>query len=296
MSPSLTGCQVCPRKCGADRFRNRGVCQGGLLPRVSRAGLHLWEEPCISGERGSGTVFFSGCSLQCVFCQNHSISQGGQGKEITADRLAAIFDELTRQGAHNINLVNVSHYAEQLEAVFAGGYRKKIPFVYNSSGYDCVDTLKRLEGIIDVYLPDLKYCDNTLALRYSGVSDYAQQAEAALQEMYRQKGNLVIGDQGLAETGVLIRHLILPGQVQDSFRVIDRIESMFSNRAFLSLMSQYVPCGKAALFPEINRKLTTYEYDKVCSYCSEKGFSNVYIQEAGAASEKYIPKFDFSGV
>jgi len=291
-------CNSCPRKCGADRENGEemGFCKSGALPKVAKAQIHMWEEPCISGERGSGTVFFSGCTLNCVYCQNFEISYEGHGREISIKRLGEIFDKLYEMGAHNINLVNCSHYSKSIYKLFESGYEKRIPFVYNSSGYESIETLKLLEDIIDVYLPDFKYYSSELSEKYSGVFDYYDIALKAIYEMIRQKGHLKLDESGIALEGVLIRHLILPGNTDDSIKIIDCVEKYFSNKVYMSLMSQYIPTGKASNFHEINRKLTTYEYKKVCNYAEHKNFENVYIQKRSSASESYIPKFDLDGI
>lgn len=289
-------CDLCPRHCRVDRAQTKGYCQSGILPRVARAGLHQWEEPCISGERGSGTIFFSGCNLKCVFCQNYVISHENLGKEICVERLGEVMDALWQMGAHNINLVSASHYVHAIWELFEKGYEKKLPIVYNCGGYESVETLKRLEGIVDIYLPDMKYADNTLAKRYSGAGDYVETAQKAIAEMWRQKGNLTMDAMGIAQQGVLIRHLVLPGHTQDSMQVLDWVKAQFGTDAYCSLMCQYVPEGRACDFPAINRKLTTYEYQKVWDYARQAGFENVYVQEKNAADKKYIPSFDFTGI
>ncbi len=289
-------CDLCPRHCRVDRDDTQGFCQSGILPRVARAGLHQWEEPCISGERGSGTIFFSGCNLKCVFCQNYVISHENLGKEIGVERLGEIMDELWQKGAHNINLVSASHYVHAIWELFEKGYEKKLPIVYNCGGYESVETLKRLENIVDIYLPDMKYADNTLAKRYSGAGDYVEVAQRAIEEMYRQKGNLVMDADSIAQKGVLIRHLVLPGHTNNSMQVLEWVKERFGTDVYCSLMCQYVPEGRACDYPPIHRKLTTYEYEKVCAYARQAGFENVYVQERDAADKKYIPSFDFTGI
>ena len=289
-------CDCCPRHCQVNRLQGKGYCQSGYLPRIAKAGLHMWEEPCISGLRGSGTIFFSGCNLKCVFCQNYEISHENLGKEVSVAHLGEIMDDLWKMGAHNINLVSATHYVPALLELFEQGYEKKLPIVYNCGGYESVETLKRLEGIVDIYLPDLKYTDNALAKRYSGVGDYVEIAQKAITEMYRQKGTVQLDEAGIAQKGVLIRHLILPGHTQNSIAVLDWMKKQFGTEVYCSLMCQYVPAGKACDFPLINRKLTTYEYEKVCNHAWQAGFTNMYVQEKSAADKKYIPSFDFTGV
>lgn len=289
-------CDLCPRTCQVDRSVSKGYCQSGMLPRVARAGLHMWEEPCISGERGSGTIFFSGCNLKCVFCQNYVISHDNLGKEVTVEQLGEMMDNLWRMGAHNINLVTATHYVHTIWELFDKGYEKKLPIVYNCGGYESVETLKRLEDIVDIYLPDVKYGDDGMAKKYSGAGDYVEVSRAALTEMYRQKGNLTLDGNGIAQKGVLIRHLVLPGQTADSIRVLDWIKNQFGAEAYCSLMRQYVPEGRACDYPPLNRKLTTYEYEKVCAHAGEAGFTNVYVQSKESADKNYIPPFDLTGV
>lgn len=289
-------CDLCPRHCKVDRDESQGFCRSGTLPRVARAGLHQWEEPCISGTRGSGTIFFSGCNLKCVFCQNYIISHENLGKEITVEHLGEMMDALWQMGAHNINFVSATHYVHAILELFEKGYKKKVPIVYNCGGYESVETLKRLEDIVDVYLPDMKYADNALAKRYSGAGDYVETAKKAIEEMYRQKGTLTLDEDGIAQKGVLIRHLVLPSHTPNSIEVLDWIKTQFGTDAYCSLMCQYVPEGRACDFSAINRKLTTYEYEKVCNHAWQAGFSNVYVQEKESADKKYIPSFDFTGV
>ncbi len=290
-----SGCTLCPRKCGADRLRGEtGVCGVPAAPVIARAAAHYWEEPCISGENGSGTVFFSGCSLKCVFCQNYEISTELKGVEVDVPRLREIFKRLAGGGVHNINLVNPTHYAaviaEALEAP------PDIPVVYNTGGYDSVETLKMLEGKIQIYLPDMKYRDAAAAAKYSAAPDYPERAEAAIMEMFRQTGPFVIED-GLMQSGVLIRHLILPGLLENSKAVIDWVAEKFApDEVLFSLMSQYTPKGRASEYPEINRRITQAEYDEMMQYMEESGIENGFFQELSSAEEEYIPDFDFTGI
>ncbi len=292
----MTNCTLCPRRCGADRAHGKaGVCGTGGGVLVARAAAHYWEEPCISGEKGSGAVFFSGCSLKCVFCQNYEISSGLKGREVTVSQLRDIFLRLADTGVHNINLVNPTHYAaavaEALEQPIG------IPVVYNCGGYESVDTLKMLEGKIQIYLPDMKYADNELARRYSGAGDYVETARAAIMEMYRQTGDYVMNDDGLLESGVVIRHLILPNLLENSKRVIDWVDDNFLPGSVLfSLMSQYTPCGSASAFPEINRRLTQAEYEEIQAHMDKSGIFEGFFQELDSASEEFIPDFDFTGI
>ncbi len=285
-------CSICPRHCNVDRSVNLGFCQSPDNFRVARAALHFWEEPCISGKEGSGTVFFSGCNLKCVFCQNNEISAENKGVEISDDKLISIFENLISQGANNINLVNPTHYAKRLEKVLRR-WKSPVPIVYNSSGYEEVETLKALDGLIDIYLPDLKYIRAEKAMRYSKAADYFEKASAALLEMRRQVEDKFDGD--IMKSGMIIRHLILPQNTNSSIAVLDFIKSNFPN-TFVSLMAQYTPCGDLSEFPEINRKITKREYEKVVNYAFDNSFDKLFIQELSSADKSFIPKFDFTGV
>lgn len=285
-------CSICPRHCNVDRSVNLGFCQSPDNFRVARAALHFWEEPCISGKEGSGTVFFSGCNLKCVFCQNNEISAENKGVEISDDKLISIFENLISQGANNINLVNPTHYAKRLAKVLSR-WKSPVPIVYNSSGYEEVETLKALDGLIDIYLPDLKYIRTEKAMRYSKAADYFEKASAALLEMRRQVEDKFDGD--IMKSGMIIRHLILPQNTNSSIVVLDFIKSNFPN-TFVSLMAQYTPCGDLSEFPEINRKITKREYEKVVNYAFDNSFDKLFIQELSSADKSFIPKFDFTGV
>lgn len=285
-------CSICPRHCNVDRSVNLGFCQSPDNFRVARAALHFWEEPCISGKEGSGTVFFSGCNLKCVFCQNNEISAENKGVEISDDKLISIFENLISQGANNINLVNPTHYAKRLAKVLSR-WKSPVPIVYNSSGYEEVETLKALDGLIDIYLPDLKYIRAEKAMRYSKAEDYFEKASAALLEMRRQVEDKFDGD--IMKSGMIIRHLILPQNINSSIAVLDFIKSNFPN-TFVSLMAQYTPCGDLSEFPEINRKITKREYEKVVNYAFDNSFDKLFIQELSSADKSFIPKFDFTGV
>ena len=285
-------CSICPRHCNVDRSVNLGFCQSPDNFRVARAALHFWEEPCISGKEGSGTVFFSGCNLKCVFCQNNEISAENKGIEISDDKLISIFENLISQGANNINLVNPTHYAKRLAKVL-GRWKSPVPIVYNSSGYEEVETLKALDGLIDIYLPDLKYIRAEKAMRYSKAADYFEKASAALLEMRRQVEDKFDGD--IMKSGMIIRHLILPQNTNSSIAVLDFIKSNFPD-TFVSLMAQYTPCGDLSEFPEINRKITKREYEKIVNYALDNSFDKLFIQELSSADKSFIPKFDFTGV
>jgi len=285
-------CNLCPRQCNTER--GKGICGMGALPVVARASLHFWEEPCISGKNGSGTVFFSGCSLSCLYCQNYPISHGRVGKEVAVGRLRDIYRELCAQGAHNINLVNPTHFVPAvLESLDPP---PPVPVVYNSGGYDRVDSLRALEGKIQIYLPDYKYALSEPAGLYSAAPDYPETARKAIEEMYRQVGDYMLDEDGLMRSGLLIRHLILPGNLENFFRVIDRIKSTFAGcRIRVSLMSQYTPCGGAAASPPLDRAVTRREALRVQEYLYASGLTDGYVQEPGA-SEEYIPPFNLEGV
>jgi len=287
-------CNICPRKCNVDREISKGFCNSPYAFRLARAGLHFWEEPCISGRNGSGAVFFSGCNLKCVYCQNYEISRENKGIEISEEKLIEIFENLIAQGAENINLVNPAHYAVQLAQVLKK-WKSPIPVVYNSSGYESVKTLRLLDGLIDIYLPDFKYIRTDKANRYSGAADYPQIAAKALAEMRRQQPQDVFDENGIMKRGMIIRHLILPQNTNSSIEIIDyAVENLPDT--YMSLMAQYVPCADLTDYPEINRKITKREYKKVVEYAAEKGLEKVFVQEHSSASEKFIPPFDFSGV
>lgn len=288
-------CRACPRKCGADREKNVGFCGGGGRMRIARAGLHPWEEPCLSYGGGAGTIFFSGCNLRCVYCQNSEISHQGRGKEIDVSTLAREMLNLRNQGAANIELVTPSHYTEQIrETLLKVKEKLGIPVVYNSSGYDSVESLKRLEGLVDIYLPDMKYYSPKLSEKYSGAADYFSVAFAALEEMYRQTGYAVIDGQGRMTGGVLTRHMVLPGSYHDSIAILERLAKSYDVKRFaISLLNQYFPAYRAGEFPELNRKLTTFEYKKVVNRAMELGFEVGFLQERSSASEEYVPEFDY---
>lgn len=285
-------CSICPRHCNVDRNKNLGFCQSPDNFRVARAALHFWEEPCISGKEGSGTVFFSGCNLKCVFCQNNEISAENKGVEISDEKLISIFENLISQGANNINLVNPTHYAKRLANVLSV-WKSPVPIVYNSSGYEEVETLKSLDGLVDIYLPDLKYIRAEKAKRYSKAQDYFEKASQALIEMRRQVEDKFDGD--IMKSGMIIRHLILPQNTNSSIAILDFIKAYFPD-TYVSLMAQYTPCGDLSNFPEINRKITKREYEKVVNYALDNSFDKLFIQELSSADKSFIPKFDFTGV
>jgi Uncharacterized Fe-S protein PflX, homolog of pyruvate formate lyase activating proteins len=290
-------CTLCPRRCGAlrEQTTGHGFCGMGADPVVARAALHFWEEPCISGTRGSGTVFFTGCSLKCVFCQNYQISTKKEvGKSVGVEELSDIFQRLVEQGAHNINLVNPTHFA--LPIAQALKLRKlPVPVVYNSGGYETVGTLKMMEGLVDIYLPDFKYADNALAKKYSGAADYTESAKAAITEMICQTGAAQFDADGIMTRGTIVRHLILPGNTRNSMAAIDWLSGNLPEGVLVSLMAQYVPCGRAAEYPEINRKITKREFLKVQDSLFRSGLDG-FVQEIKSASQSYIPPFDLEGV
>lgn len=289
-------CQLCPRRCGALRTETegKGYCRMPALPVLARAALHQWEEPPISGTRGSGTIFFSGCPLGCVFCQNEEISHRDVGKPVTVQRLRQICMELVDQGAHNINFVTPTHYSHILAQVLDTPL--PVPVVFNSGGYDSVSTLKSLEGKIDIYLPDLKYMDSAPAGRYSAAPDYPAVAAAAIREMVRQVGPCVFDENGLLKKGVIIRHLVLPGRAEGAKQVMDWVAREFPKGTVLfSLMSQYTPYGRADQFPEIDRKLRRGEIRAVQDYMDALGLDG-FTQERTSAKREYTPPFDLSGL
>ena len=291
-------CSLCPRLCLADRNITTGYCGVKNTLRVARAALHFWEEPCLSGEEGSGAVFFTGCNLRCVFCQNYEIARAEQGKEITIERLTEIFLELQDQNANNINLVTATHYVPQVVEALRAAKEKglRIPVVYNCGGYESVETLKMLEGLVDIYLPDFKYLDSERAKRYSRAEDYPEIAKKALAEMVRQQPEAVFDERGIMEKGVIVRHLMLPGGIKDSKAVVNYLYETYGDQIFLSLMNQYTPLPHAAEYPEINRKLKKFEYDRLVDYAIFLGVENGFIQEGETAKESFIPAFTNEGV
>ncbi|MBS6770822.1 MAG: radical SAM protein [[Eubacterium] rectale] len=292
-------CLLCPRKCGINRSTGQtGVCGVSSEIKVARAALHYWEEPCISGKRGSGAVFFSGCSLHCVFCQNREISDGKEGKVISKERLSDIFMELADKGANNINLVTPGQYIPDI--VWAVNDAKsrgmKLPIIYNTSGYENVTELKLLEGIVDVYLPDFKYMDSTLSAMYSRAKDYPSVAKQALSEMVRQQPDVVIDDAtGLIQKGVIVRQLLLPGHVNDAKAVLKYLYDTYHDHVYISMMSQFTPIALKD-YPEINRTVTRREYERLVDYALEIGITNAFIQEGDVAKDSFIPAFDCEGV
>ena len=287
-------CNLCPRKCNVNRDLKSGFCGVSNTLKVARAQLHFWEEPIISGTNGSGTIFFSGCNLKCVYCQNYNISKENFGKDITTQRLAEIFKELENAGAHNINLVTPSHYVKQIvEALNI--YKPKIPVVYNTSGYDSVEELKMLEGYVDVYLTDLKYYSSELSQKYSSAKNYFEVCSLAINEMIRQQPKNVM-ENGLIKKGVIIRHMVLPNCINDSFKVLEWIKNNLSEDVIVSVMGQYTPYFNASKFPEINRKLKPVEYKLVINHFNKLGLKNGFMQSLDSADENFIPPFNLEGV
>ncbi len=293
----MSSCFLCPRNCGADRENGEvGFCRCGELPIVARAAPHYGEEPCISGIDGSGTVFFSGCNMQCVFCQNRPISLDGLGKAVSASRLAEIFVQLRDEGVHNINLVTPTHFSNEILKALKIA-KLDIPVVWNSSGYEKVETLRQLEGYVQIYMPDFKYTNPDAARRYSSAENYPQIARESILEMYRQTGDFIMDSSGLLKSGVLIRHLILPGELDAAFDVIDWIaESFPENGVLFSLMSQFTPLADTQKYPELARVLSRDEYVRAQSYLSLSAIQNGFFQEPCSATEEFIPNFDFTGI
>ncbi len=295
-----SSCMLCPRECGVDRSVQIGRCHVGAEVVVARASLHMWEEPCISGENGSGIVFFTGCPLSCVYCQNRSISGGDTGIVLNSLELADVFLKLQDMGAHNINLVTPTHFVPQIVTALenAKGRGLCVPIVYNTSGYESVPTLKYLDGLIDIYLPDCKYFSPNISAKYSSAPDYFSCTALALAEMYRQVGPPQFQSVGtedempLMSRGMIVRHMILPGYVEDSKSVLRYLYSTFGDNIYISIMNQYTPLENVAGYPEINRRVTENEYDTVVDYAVSLGIENAFIQEGEAASESFIPDFE----
>ncbi len=299
MKTALSACRICPRSCGVDRNAGQlGYCRAPYLPKVALVSRHDWEEPPISGTKGSGTIFFSHCNLGCVFCQNHDISQEGFGQEISVERLADIFLEQQERGFHNVNLVSAVQFIPQVAKALELAKEKglSIPVVYNSNGYESIDGLKMLEGLVDIYLPDFKYWDDVLGLEYSKAPHYRETAAAAILEMKRQVGETILDEQGIMQKGLIIRHLVLPGQYKDSFLILDWVKERLGEDTFVSLLSQYTPMHRAKEYKALSRKLTTFEYEKVVDHFLEIGLKNGFMQKRSSATSEYTPTFDLSGV
>lgn len=297
----MSECKLCPRMCGADRQnKNRGFCGETDTVRLARAALHMWEEPCISGEEGSGTVFFTGCTLRCVYCQNHEIAGGEVGKEITVERLSEIFLELQEKKANNINLVTPTHFVPQIINALDMARKKGLylPIVYNTSGYESMETLRMLDGYVDVYLPDFKYLDAGHAKKYSRAYDYPEVAKSAIAEMVRQTGNPVFDERGMMRKGVIVRHLLLPGCLGDAKRIVKYLYSVYKDDIYMSLMNQYTPLESldTEKYPELDRRVSGEAYDKLVDYAIDLGVENAFIQEGETAKESFIPPFTLEGV
>lgn len=293
-------CRLCPRECKANRIAGKaGFCGvAGENIYLARAALHMWEEPCISGEDGSGTVFFSGCPLRCVYCQNHNIANATAGKAVKKERLAEIFLELQGKGANNINLVTPTHYTPEIIWAVKKARENglKLPIVYNCSGYEKVETLKLLEGTVDIYLTDFKYMDKDAAKKYSNAPDYPDVAKEALKEMVRQTGEAEFLEDGMMRKGVIVRHLLLPGYVKNAKAVVQYVYETYGDSVFLSLMNQYTPLPQVEKFPEINRRVTEEEYEELVDFAIEIGVENGFIQEGETAKESFIPEFNNEGI
>lgn len=299
MLQELEKCRLCRRDCSVNRLKNEtGFCKSGRNVKVARVSLHKWEEPCISGTRGSGTIFFSNCNLRCVFCQNYAISSDAKGKEISIERLGNIFLEQQKRGAHNINLVTPTHYIPQIREALDIAKSKglSIPILFNTNSYANYDSIKSLKGYVDVYLPDFKYFSDKYSIRYSNAPNYFETASKNIAEMIHQVGKVKIDDNGLIKRGVIIRHLMLPGLLFDSKKIMDYIRKNFSHSAYISLMNQYTPTYMACKFPEINKQLNPKHYDTLIDYCLSIGLVNGFIQDTGTSSRDFIPDFNLEGV
>lgn len=307
----MPGCNLCPRNCGADRTNGtRGFCGQDETLKIARAALHYWEEPCISGTAGSGTVFFSGCALHCVFCQNRNIANGTAGECVSAERLTEIFLELQEKGANNINLVTPGHFVPQIITALTAAKAQglTLPVIYNTGSYEKTETLHRLEGLIDIYLPDFKYMDAALSAKYSHAPDYSQVAKAAVAEMVRQTGEPVFAGEPapededpieagrLLQRGTIVRHLLLPGQKEDSKAVLRYLHETYGNSVYISIMNQFTPLAGLEKYPELNRRVTQEEYEEVVDYAISLGIERGFIQEGETAEESFIPAFDGEGV
>lgn len=295
----LKSCNLCPRNCAVNRLEGIiGFCKSGKNVKVARVSLHHWEEPCVSGTNGSGTVFFSNCNLQCSFCQNYQISNEGVGKEISIERLSEIFLQQQQRGAHNINLVTPTHYVPQIIQALKIAKSKglNLPIIYNTNSYENIETIRALKGYVDVYLPDLKYFNDKYSRKYSSSPNYFTHATKAIEEMFSQVGDVKINSKGLIDQGVIVRHLMLPGLLFDSKKVIDYIYTTFSDAVYISIMNQYTPMPKFNKHLEINKPLNPKHYDSLIDYCITLGIKNAFIQEDETCSESFIPNFDLRGV
>lgn len=287
-------CILCPRECGVNRYEKNGACKVGAMVKVSRAALHMWEEPCISGTEGSGTIFFSGCNMGCVYCQNIAISTGKRGKEVFIDELADMMLDLMGQGANNINLVTPSHYVPSIVPAIKLAKSKgmNLPIVYNTSAYEKVETLKLLDGLIDIYLPDFKYLDSESGKKYSYTPDYPEVAKKAIAEMVRQVPKVEFDEKGIMQKGVIVRHLLLPGHLQEAKHIVGYLHETYGDQIYISLMSQYTPMSDFEKYPNLNEKVKKRNYDKLIDYAVSIGVEQAFIQEGDVASESFIPEFD----
>lgn len=299
MNNTMKHCTICPRNCGVNRCKGeKGYCNAGFLPKCALASVHHWEEPPISGTKGSGTIFFSHCNLNCVFCQNYTISEQSFGKEISIQHLSDILLLQQEKGVHNINLVSPTHFIPQIKQALLLAKQKglSIPIVYNTNSYEKVESLKLLEGLIDIYLPDFKYISSEYSKRYSFAPNYAEYAKKAILEMKRQQPNMVFNANGILQKGMIIRHLVLPNCYKDSFEILKWIKQNIGEDTYISLLNQYTPVHKASQYKEISRKLTTLEYQKVVNYFFEIGLKNGFTQSKHSATSNYTPIFDLSGL
>ena len=293
----MTPCRLCPRRCSVDRINRLGFCGAGEKLRVALVSLHKWEEPCLVGENGAGTIFFSHCNLKCVYCQNFSISHEGFGAEISVERLAEIFMEQQQRGAANIELVTPTHYVPQIGTAIdlAKSHGLNLPIVYNSNAYENFETLELLRDRVDIFLPDLKYFDDDAAIKFSGAPNYFEVATAAIKKMFELTGAAHIIN-GLMIRGVIVRHLILPNFRRDAIKIVDWLYKTFGDKIFISLMNQYTPIFKACEHKKINRRLTTFEYNSVVNYAADLGVKNCFVQVGKTSDEKFIPNFNLNGV
>lgn len=297
MSELLKNCNLCPRKCGVNRYETKGVCGATNKVKVAHYSLHKWEEPIISGDKGSGTIFFSNCNMKCIYCQNKKISLDGYGKLISNKRLREIMLTLQAEGAHNINLVTPTHYVPQIASIIRKlkGKELKIPVIYNTSSYESVGTVMMMRSLVDIYLADLRYFDDDLAKKYSKCDNYFETATMAIDEMYRQVGKFELGDDGLLKKGLIVRVLILPGHTRDAKEIINYLYKTYKDDIFISIMNQYTPVNECE-YDNLNRKVTDDEYDEVLDFAITIGVKNAFMQEGETASESFIPKFDCSKV
>ncbi len=296
---ALSNCKLCPRKCGVNRTKGEvGFCGAGRKVKIARAALHFWEEPCISGKNGSGTVFFSHCNMKCVYCQNYRISTQNFGVELDDEQLAEKFLLLQEQGANNINLVTPTHFIPQIITALDIAKKNglKIPVLYNCSGYESVEAIEMLNGYIDIYMPDIKYFSDAFAVKYSFAQGYFAAAKDAVAEMLHQVGAPVFDDKGIMQKGVIVRHMMLPGLLFDSKKIIDYLYTTYHDDIYISLMSQYTPMPNVKSIPELNRKINPQHYEAMIDYCAEKGMKNVFVQEGSSANESFIPDFECSDI